>query len=154
MDEAAAGAIQVALAQRGAPPTEEDGMKTERAVSIIFAASGMYDGVLGLIFLMAPAAMFTRFGVTPPNHWGYVQFGAAMLLIFGVMFLQVAWKPAPNRNLIPYGILLKVAYAGTVFGYWLTQGLPDMWKPFAVIDAVFAALFIWSWVRLGKPATT
>jgi hypothetical protein len=127
-------------------------MRTERAVSIIFWASGIYDGLLGLIFLVTPASMFARFGVTPPNHWGYVQFGAAMLLIFGLMFLQVALKPAPNRNLIPYGILLKVAYAGTVFGYWFTQGLPDMWKPFAVIDAIFAVLFIWSWVKLGQPA--
>jgi len=127
-------------------------MRTERAVSIIFWASGIYDGVLGLIFLFAPAAMFARFGVTPPNHWGYVQFGAALLLIFGIMFIQVALKPAPNRNLIPYGVLLKMAYAGTVFGYWFTRGLPDMWKPFAVIDAVFAVLFIRSWVRLGKPA--
>ena len=125
-------------------------MKTERAISIIFWASGIYDGVLGLIFLLAPAAMYAQFGVTPPNHWGYVQFGAALLLIFGIMFIQVALKPAPNRNLIPYGVLLKMAYAGTVFGYWFTRGLPDMWKPFAVTDAVFAVLFIWSWMKLGK----
>ncbi len=125
-------------------------MKSDRAISIVFAASGVYDGVLGLIFIFWPAAMFARFGVTPPNHWGYVQFGAALLLIFGIMFLQVAWKPAPNRNLIPYGILLKVAYSATVFGYWFTKGLPDMWKPFAIIDAGFAVLFAWSWVRLGR----
>ncbi|MGD0483578.1 MAG: hypothetical protein ABSB58_02870 [Gemmatimonadales bacterium] len=124
-------------------------MKTERSVSIIFAASGIYDAGLGLIFLLAPAAMYGRFHVTPPNHWGYVQFGAAMLIIFGLMFLQVAFKPAANRNLIPYGILLKVAYAGTVFAYWFTQGLPDMWKPFAFCDAVFAFLFAWAWVRLA-----
>jgi hypothetical protein len=127
-------------------------MKAERAIAIIFWASGVYDGGLGLVFLLTPAAVFARFGVTPPNHWGYVQFGAALLLIFGIMFIQVALRPAPNRNLIPYGILLKVAYAGTVFAYWFTQGLPDMWKPFAVIDAVFAALFVWSWLRLGRPA--
>ena len=127
-------------------------MKAERAISIIFWASGIYDGVLGLIFLLTPAAMFARFGVTPPNHWGYVQFGAALLLIFGIMFVQVALKPAPNRNLIPYGILLKVAYTGTVVGYWFTSGLPDMWKPFAVLDAIFAVLFAWSWLRLGEPS--
>src|SRR5512136_2756363 len=98
-------------------------MKTERAVSTIFALSGIYDAGLGLIFLLAPAAMYARFGVTPPNHCGYVQFGAALLIIFGLMFLQVAVKPFANRNLIPYGILLKVAYAGTVFAYWFTQGL-------------------------------
>lgn len=119
-------------------------MNPERWVSLVFAASGLYDGALGLAFLLAPAALFSRFGVTPPNHWGYVQFGAALLVIFALMFFQVAARPSANRNLIPYGILLKVAYCGVVFAYWFTEGLPDMWKPFAIIDAVFIALFAWS----------
>jgi hypothetical protein len=127
-------------------------VKPERLISIIFAASGVYDGLLGLVFLVAPAAMYDRFHVTPPNHWGYVQFGAALLIIFALMFFQVAARPAANRNLIPYGFLLKVAYAGTVFAYWFTQGLPGMWKPFAFCDAAFAVLFAWSYVKLALPA--
>lgn len=127
-------------------------MRTERAVSVIFAASALYDGLLGLIFLISPATMYAHFGVTPPNHWGYVQFAAAILIIFGLMFLQVAVRPAPNRNLIPYGILLKVAYTGTVCAYWFTVGIPNMWKPFAVLDAGFAVLFAWAWVRLAPAA--
>ena len=126
-------------------------MKTERAVSIIFAASAAYDGLLGAAFLIAPSALYAAFGVTPPNHWGYVQFPAAILIIFGLMFYAVATRPAANRNLIPYGILLKVAYCGVVFTYWFTQGLPDLWKPFAIIDAVSAVLFAWAWVRLRAP---
>ena len=126
-------------------------MKTERVVSIIFAASAVYDGLLGAAFLLKPAALYDRFGVTPPNHWGYVEFPALILIIFGLMFYAVATHPRTNRNLIPYGILLKVSYSGTVFAYWFTQGLPDLWKPFAVIDAVSAVLFAWAWVRLGTP---
>ncbi|MEK6769076.1 MAG: hypothetical protein AABY85_08835 [Gemmatimonadota bacterium] len=126
-------------------------MKTERAVSIIFAASAVYDGFLGAAFLIKPSALYATFGVTPPNHWGYVQFPAAILIIFGLMFYAVATKPVANRNLIPYGILLKVAYSGVVFAYWFTQGLPDLWKPFAVIDTVSAVLFAWAWVRLRVP---
>jgi hypothetical protein len=109
----------------------------------------VYDGLLGLAFLVAPAALFARFGVTPPNHWGYVQFGAAILVVFSIMFFQVAADPVANRNLIPYGFLLKAAYCGVVFAYWLTQELPGMWKPFAVIDAVFAVAFAISWLRLA-----
>jgi hypothetical protein len=127
-------------------------MKKETAVSVIFGTSALYDGLLGLIFLLSPGAMYERFGVTPPNHWGYVQFPAAMLIIFGVMFLQVAVNPAANRNLIPYGFLLKVAYSGTVFAYWFTVGIPDMWKPFAVADTVFAIAFTWAWIRLRPQA--
>jgi hypothetical protein len=124
-------------------------MKTERVVSIVFAASGVYDGLLGLAFLAAPARVFAHFGVTPPNHWGYVQFGAAVLLIFAAMFFQVAARPAASRNLIPYGILLKASYVGVVLAYWVAEGIPHMWKPFAIIDAVFAVLFTWAWTRLA-----
>ena len=127
-------------------------MKPERLTSIVFAASGIYDALLGLVFLLAPSAMYQYFAVTPPNHWAYVQFPAVILIIFGVMFFQVAFKPAANRNLIPYGILLKVAYAGTVFAYWFAQGLPNMWKPFAFCDTVFAVLFAWSWMKLAPPS--
>ena len=129
-------------------------MKTERLVSITFAASGIYDGLLGVVFCLVPGAMYRYFAVTPPNHWAYVRFPAAILIIFGVMFFQVAFKPAENRNLIPYGILLKVAYAGTVFAYWFAKGLPNMWKPFAFCDAIFAVLFLWSYLKLGEPAKT
>lgn len=124
-------------------------MSTERSIKFLFAFAGVYDGLLGAAFLVAPAALFAAFGVTPPNHYGYVQFPAAILVIFALMFFAVAASPRSNRNLIPYGILLKVAYCGTVFGYWLSSGLPTMWKPFAVCDAVFALLFFLAWRQLG-----
>jgi hypothetical protein len=125
-------------------------MKNDRLVSILFAVAGLYDGILGAAFLLAPAALFDRFGVTPPNHYGYVQFPAALLIVFGIMFFAVAADPRANRNLIPYGILLKACYCSLVFRYWFTQGLPNLWKPFAFADLVFAALFYWAWVRLSK----
>ena len=53
----------------------------------------------------------------PPNHWGYVQFSAALLIIFGLMFLAAARRPIANRNLLPYCFLLKIAYSGVVFDH-------------------------------------
>lgn len=125
-------------------------MSTERAVRFLFWFAGLYDGTLGAAFLIAPAALFAYFRIEPPNHFGYVQFPASLLVVFGLMFFAVAANPRRNRNLIPYGILLKVAYCGTVFGYWFSSGLPMMWKPFAIFDVVFAILFLWSWRRLGE----
>ena len=122
-------------------------MKNDRLVSILFAVASVYEGVLGAAFLVAPAALFTWFGVTPPNHFGYVQFPAALLIVFAIMFFAVAANPRANKNLIPYGVLLKASYCGLVFGYWFTQGVPDMWKPFAVADLIFGVLFLWAWWR-------
>ena len=115
------------------------------AISVVFGASAVYDGVLGAAFLVAAPALFEWTGVTPPNHWGYVQFPSALLVIFALMFAAIAWRPVANRNLMPYGILLKLAYSAVVFYYWLTIGIPDMWKPFAVCDLAFMVLFAWAY---------
>ncbi len=119
-------------------------------VSILFLICGLYDGVLGLLFLVAPDWAFERYGVTPPNHFGYVQFPAALLLVFAWLYLTVAFNPQRNRNLIPYGIGLKVAYFGVVFFHWVQADIPDLWKSFAVIDAVMAVLFVWAYMWLGR----
>lgn len=125
-------------------------MITNQIIRIVYYLAALYDGVLGLAFLLIPAKIFNWFNVTIPNHWGYVQFPALMLIIFALMFLAIAVKPYANRNLIPYGILLKVAYSGTVFSYWFTIGIPGMWKPFAVIDLIFALIFIWSYFAMSS----
>lgn len=124
------------------------------AIMILFGLGAIYDGVLGLVFLISPQSMFQRFAVTPPHHYGYVQFPAALLIVFGLMFLAVARDAVGNRNLIPYGVLLKVSYCGVVFSYWFTAGISGMWKPFALIDLVFLILFSWAYLSLQQRERT
>lgn len=45
-----------------------------------------------------------------------------------------------NRDLIPYGCGLKVAYCSTAFGYYFTTGVPAMWMLWAWADLAFLAL--------------
>jgi hypothetical protein len=123
-------------------------MKIAVWIRPLFALSALYDGVLGLVFLVAPGYPFHLFSVTPPNHVGYVQFPAALLLIFGLMFLSVTSDPVRYRMLIPYGILLKLSYCGVVTYHWVRAGVPGMWKPFVLIDAVMGILFVWAWAVL------
>ena len=128
-------------------------MKTKQIISILFSLAAVYDGVLGLFFLLAPSVIFQRFEVAPPNHFGYVQFPALLLLVFAWMFASVALAPDKNRNLIPYGIALKVAYCGIVFYYWFTVEIPTIWKPFAVLDLFCIFLFSIAFVALKKEAS-
>jgi hypothetical protein len=65
-----------------------------------------------------------------------------MLIIFGIMFFAVAYDPIANRNLMPYGMLLKASYTGIVAYYWVTVDCPWLFKPFAVVDAVMLLLFL------------
>ena len=125
-------------------------MSALRWMRVLFGLAAVYDGVLGFVFLIAPAWVFEQVGVPPPNHWGYVRFPAALLLVFGAMFAAIARDPLSRRELIPYGIGQKAAYCGVTLGYWATSALPGMWKPFALIDLVMGVLFAWAWIALGR----
>ena len=125
-------------------------MKSQKWIAVLFYVGFLYDAILGLGFLLFPGSIFQSFDVTPPNHPGYVQFPAALLIVFGLLYLAVARNPEANRNLIPYGMLLKVSYCGVVFWYWFTTGIPGMWKPWAIFDLVFLILFWSAYRALGK----
>ena len=112
------------------------------AIRLLFAIAGVYDFVIGIAFLVAGPRIFDAAGVPHPNHWGYIQFGALLLIIFGLMFFAVAYDPVANRNLIPYGMLLKVSYTALVAYYWVRGECPTLFKPFAIIDAVMFVLFL------------
>jgi len=119
----------------------------------MFFVAGLYDGLLGIAFLLFPMAIFEAYNVTPPNHVGYVQFPALLLLIFSAMFFRIASDPVRQRELIPYGIAFKLAYSGTVFGHQLAGGVPFMWIPWAWADLGFLLLFIAAWNKTATKAT-
>ena len=129
-------------------------MKKEGTISLLFIIAALYDGVLGALFLFAGGRLFEWLQVTPPNHPGYVQFPAALLIVFALMFCAIAKSPLANRNLIPYGMLLKVSYCSVVFFNWFAAGIPNIWKPFAVFDLAFLGLFIWAYVSLREMTAT
>ena len=129
-------------------------MKTRRIIPILFAVAALYDGILGAAFLFASGPIFEWFCIPPPNHPGYAQFPAALLIVFAIMFAAIATNPQRNRNLIPYGILLKVVYCSVISLHWFTTDLPGMWKPFCVFDFIFLICFVWAWLSLGASRET
>jgi hypothetical protein len=124
-------------------------MNVPKWISPLFWIAAVYDGVLGVWFLALPGWAFEQFKVTPPNHWGYVQFPAALLIIFAVMFVAIARDPVANRGMIIYGVLLKVAYCSVTTYHWITEGIPVIWKPFVWIDLVMGILFVIAYQTLG-----
>lgn len=128
-------------------------MNSLRPVRLLFFVSSAYDGLLGFAFLFAAPTLFALTDITPPNHWGYVHFAAGTLVIFALIFLQIALKPVENLDLVIYGVLLKACYIGTVAWHALTGSIPVLWILFAVADLVFLALFLWARWRLHAVAT-
>ncbi len=107
-----------------------------------FVVAAAYDFILGVLFMLAHGAVYERFGVTPPNHPGYIQFAAAVVAIFGIGFWYVARAPERNRDIIKLGVLLKLSYSSIVLGWWFRGQMPVMWVPFAWIDLAFLLAFI------------
>ena len=118
---------------------------------LLFAIAGLYDFLIGLTFLLLGPQLFEAAGVPQPNFWGYIQFGSLLLVIFGTMFFAVAYDPVANRNLIPYGMLLKLCYAGLATYYWVATDIPMLFKPFAIIDAVMLVLFVLAYYKRPAP---
>jgi len=118
-----------------------------------FLIAALYDGVLGLAFIIAPAEIFAMYVVEPPNHMAFVQFPAFLLIIFAFMFYRIATDPVRNRELILYGCGLKIAYCSLVLVYDLTTGISSMWIPWAWADLAFLVLFVISWRFLGRQST-
>ena len=107
-----------------------------------FMIAAAYDIILGVVFLVAHPAVYAQFGVTLPNHPGYIQFAAAVIAIFGIGFWYVARAPERNRDIIKLGVLLKLAYSGVVLGWWFQGEMHTMFVPFAWIDLTFMLAFI------------
>jgi hypothetical protein len=113
----------------------------------VFGSSALYDGILGLIFLAGPGRVFDAFHITPPNHFGYVQFPALLLIIFAIMFARIAFDPQRLRELMLYGAALKASYSGVVFYHHILGSIPQIWVPFAYADLAFLVLFLLAWMQ-------
>lgn len=127
--------------------------KTEIVSAIFYFASG-YDLLLGCLFLIFAENIYESLAIAPPNHWGYVHFPAVLLIIFGTMFFEIGRRPIENRNLMPYGMLLKTAYCGVVFAHWIFGDIPELWKPFAFADLIMLWGFAWAYretAELARP---
>ena len=117
-------------------------MDSPKWIKPFFIIAALYDGILGMLFLVVPTQLFNATKITLPNHIGYVQFPAMLLVVFAIMFFNIARDPRANRNLIFYGILLKLSYCSVVFSHWMVGAVPFIWVPFAFFDFAFLVAFI------------
>ncbi|MFP6884207.1 MAG: hypothetical protein VCA40_07220 [Roseibacillus sp.] len=126
-------------------------MNSQKLIKPLYVVAAIYDAVLGIAFLFAGNSVFEQFmpEIEKPNHPGYIQFPAALLIVFALMYAAIARNPVRNRNLIPYGILLKVSYCSIILCHWTTL-TASTWKLFCIFDIIFLVLFVYTWRATGK----
>jgi len=120
-------------------------MKNNKFTSYVFGIASIYDAMLGIFFFLIPRQVYDWTGAILPNHIAYVQFPALLLIVFAIMFFNVARNPQHNSNLFIYSILMKLSFSIVVIAHWIDGTITDMWKPLASIDLVFAVLFYFAY---------
>lgn len=120
---------------------------------LLFVVAFIYDGVLGIAYFFFYQAIYDHFGIALPYDVGYIQFPALLLLIFAFLFLRIASDPPGNRNLMPYGMALKVAFVGTILMEKLRPAVvPPSFVALAWIDVAFLVLFVVAWSTVSRAA--
>ncbi len=112
-----------------------------KAVKVLFAIAAAYDIGLGFIFGLLYQQLYRWAGSVLPNHPGYVQLPALLIMVFGVGFAMVARDPIGSRSIMVLGVLMKLAFCAVVFYHMLFGEQIPFFIPFAAIDLCFAVLF-------------
>lgn len=120
-------------------------MKNDKFSRFLFSSACIYDGLLGIFYFIMPRQVYDWLGAILPNHIAYVQFPALLLIVFAIMFFNIARDPHGNRHLFIYGILMKLSFSIVVIIHWIDGTITDMWKPMALIDLLFAVLFYFAY---------
>jgi hypothetical protein len=119
-------------------------------IKLAFGVSAVYDAAVALLFLLFGLSIYDSFGIERPNHDGYLQFPALLIMIFSAMYWRIATDPVRFRDLMPYGIGLKISFSAVVLYHWFFGNIPPMWMPFAWLDVAFTVIFLRAWTIVRK----
>lgn len=107
-----------------------------------FLFAAIYDGLLGLAFFLFYPRIYAWFGITLPNHPGYVQLPALFIAIMGLADYYVYRNMMRNRDIVKIRILMKLAYSLSCFYHYFFGSLPTLWVNIAVFNFVFLVPYI------------
>lgn len=120
-------------------------------LSRIAAISGLYDGVVGALLLVAPGLLASWFGVPPATPRIFSDLNGLFLLAVGIGY-ALPWRdPVRYRGYLwVMGPLLKGAGATAFILDYLLRGSPASFLLFSASDGTLALLTLWGLLRTGR----
>lgn len=108
-------------------------------IRALFLVAGAYNFGLAVFFFLANP-MGAAFSLT--------HFAMALLVVFAILFCNIAYSPVRYKKLIPYALLRNLAYCSIAGWFYYAGKLPLAWMIPGIVDAVLLLLFAATWVRL------
>lgn len=111
----------------------------------LFTVAALFNLAVGLPMLLAYPFAARLLGLAgPPTAWFHLT--AAIVLVFGYAYWQVARDPVANRPYAVLGVLGKAAFVAVIYAHWLAGDLSPRVAVLVTADLVFALLFV-AWLR-------
>jgi len=121
---------------------------SDKAMKSVLWFGCVYDVALGAAFALFGPWIFELVKVTEPNHWGYVQLLGGFVFVLGIMQGRAA-SGNIIRDLVWLSLAMKLVFACVVFYNLAFASIPLVWVWFAVVDALFAAIYF-GWLAYRK----
>jgi hypothetical protein len=124
----------------------------ERYYRVLFLVAMLYDGLLGIAFILFYKPIFDVLDVAPPEG-GYIPLLGSFLFVIGVAYYLI-WRSdlERNRDMILVGTLYKLAYSAVALTYWAIGEVPHVAfaAVFGIADLIFFVLMLDCWLYLGR----
>ena len=122
------------------------------AQRLLLTATALYDGVLGLVFLVLFRPLLGLLGVAVPENPIYLQLAAGCIALFGLGFWHAAQHPVRNLDLVRLGVGMKVFYVALAVYAAAVGLLPHpLFLVLALLDALFVVGVVVLWRDMPKP---
>jgi hypothetical protein len=107
----------------------------------LFTLAALFNFLVGIPMLVAYPAVARLLGLDgSPTVWFHIV--AAVVVIFGFAYWQIARDPVQFRPYVLLGILGKMAFVVMIYGHWLVGTATGASALLVTADLVFAGLFI------------
>jgi hypothetical protein len=116
----------------------------------LFLVAAVYDFILGILFFFFYKPIYSMFNITLPVYPMYLQMSAAFVMAMGIGYYFVYRNMYRNIDLVKLGVVYKLVYSGLTSYFYFSNLANIAFFYFAIIDAIFLALFVWFLVYTKK----
>lgn len=101
-------------------------MKSSKLYKMLFVGMGIYDFLLGLIFLFFYQSIFKKFNIPLPNHPGYILVPALFLISGAIGEFLIAKNLLRNIDLALVRLLMKISFTGALLYCYFMYDISKM----------------------------